>query len=75
MTAAKPRWIASSVARTAPTTEAKPLMAHAQGMVLPDVAASRAIPVGKGIPMHTASGAINATEIAILAASDKWMSA
>ena len=37
--------------------------------------ASRAIPVGKGIPMHNASGAINATEIAIFAAFGKWMSA
>ena len=59
MTTVKPNWIASKDAMTALTTEAQPLMPHAQGMNPGISAPIRSSPRGNGMPMQKASGAIS----------------
>ena len=61
--------MASSVASTAPVTDAQPLIAQAQGTSRASVASTRASPKGNGMPMKNASGAMSAAEITILTAS------
>jgi len=59
MTTVKPNCIASKDAMTALTTEAQPLMPHAQGMNPGISAPTRCSPRGNGMPMQKASGAIS----------------
>jgi hypothetical protein len=57
----KPNWMASKVARTAPTTDAQPFTAQAHGIRASVSAPTPARAKGKGIPMQKASGPISKT--------------
>lgn len=59
MTAWKPKCMAIMVAIIALSTEAQPLIPHAQGMNSGASVARRANPSGNGIPIKNAIGAIN----------------
>jgi hypothetical protein len=66
--------MANTVASTALSTDAQPLIAHAQGIKSGAFLPSRASPVGLGIPIQNASGAISKSEIKILAKSGSGVS-
>ncbi len=65
-TAVKPNSIASSVAREALITEAKPLIPQAHGMKSGMLFATRVSPIGNGMPIQNASGAIRKIDNTIL---------
>jgi hypothetical protein len=66
-----PKVIASRVARIAASTEARPLIAQAQGTRSGALARRRASARGKGMPMKKASGAIRGERSAILASRQR----
>ncbi len=66
-----PKVIASMVARIAESTEAQPLMPQAHGTRCGALALRRASASGNGMPMKNASGAMSASDSAILARSGK----
>src|SRR6516162_5066323 len=61
--------MASRIARIALSTEAQPLMPHAQGTSAGRAAATRTRAKGNGRPMKNASGAISTSDAAILSVS------
>ena len=71
MTTVKPNWIASKDAMTALTTEAQPLMPHAQGMNPGIPSPTRPNPRGNGMPMQKARGAISRMLTSTREARDK----
>ena len=57
------KFINNSEAKTAPITEAHPLIPQAQGIPSLKFFSNQAKPKGKGIPIKNAYGAINKTDI------------
>src|SRR5262245_54892218 len=74
MTHVNPAFIARSVARIALSTEAQPLIPHAQGTSSGARAETRDKPSGNGIPMQNASGAISSNAMATFGASGSALS-
>ena len=65
ITTVNPKWIATSVAATAEMTDAHPLTPHAHGIKDSECLPSSESPIGKGIPIAKAKGAMSTTEAAI----------
>src|SRR6266702_423051 len=74
VTNVNPTFIARSVARIALSTEAQPLMPHAQGTRPGAEAETRDKASGNGIPMQNASGAISRNAMAIFGMSGSAIS-
>src|SRR6266571_9052309 len=74
MTHVNPMFIARRAAKIALSTEAQPLMPHAQGTRPGTQAETRDKPSGNGIPMQNASGAISSNTMAIFGASGSTIS-
>ena len=74
VTHVNPTFIARSVARIALSTEAQPLMPHAQGTRPGAEAETRDKASGNGIPMQNASGAISSNAMVTFDASGSAVS-